>query len=276
MLQVSGYGDNTTARDRPGFGKVGEAMSGVVTITGFPDGPPVHTGFSHADAATALMGAFAITAALTRRQDKEFRGERIDLALYETLYRLIEWQVIVFDQLGAVPVRAGNKLFVSPGAVVNTYRSRDGAWITVTSATPRSVQNVARLLGFEVTSFQTVADQATRAGDLDRELRGWIASRDADDALNAMIEAEVVASRVFDMSDIAANQTYRERESITDIDDDDLGPIRMQNVVPKLENYPGRVWRSGPSLGADNTLVYREYLGMSDAEVEQLRREGVI
>src|SRR6202000_1977278 len=104
MLQISGHGATSTLRNAPGFGKVGEAMSGVVNLTGFPDGPPVHTGFSHGDSVTGLMGAFAIQAALYRKaSDPDFRGEWIDLALYEGLYRLIEWQVIFYDQLGEVP-----------------------------------------------------------------------------------------------------------------------------------------------------------------------------
>ena len=126
MLQITGNGTTSSDYNAPGFGKVGEARSGVVHVTGFPDGPPVHTGFSHADATTALMGAFAVSAALVRRSDPDFEGEWIDLALFETLYRLIEWQVIFYDQLGAAPERAGNRMAVAPGAVVNTYPSADG------------------------------------------------------------------------------------------------------------------------------------------------------
>ena len=75
----------------------------------------MHTGFSHADTVTALMGAFAITAALHRRAtDPDFDGEWIDLALFESLFRLIEWQVIFYDQLGTVPERDGNQLAVAP------------------------------------------------------------------------------------------------------------------------------------------------------------------
>src|SRR5439155_12511644 len=103
----------------------------------------LHTGFSDGDGLTGLMGAFAIMAALYRRErDPAFDGEWVDLALFETLFRLIEWQVIVHDQLGVVPERSGNRLAVAPAAVINTYQSRDGDWITVTSATPRSVLNV--------------------------------------------------------------------------------------------------------------------------------------
>ena len=160
LLQISGYGATSSRSDEPGFGKMGEARSGVVHLTGFPDGPPVHTGFSLADSLTGLMGAFAITAALHKRDlDPEHGGEWIDLALSDTLFRLIEWQVILHDQLGVVPNRAGNRLAVAPGAVINTYPSVDGDWITVTSATSKSVANIAALLDLPAEDYATSALQ---------------------------------------------------------------------------------------------------------------------
>jgi crotonobetainyl-CoA:carnitine CoA-transferase CaiB-like acyl-CoA transferase len=276
MLEVSGHGTNTTARNDPGFGKVGEAMSGVVNVTGFPDGPPVHTGFSHADSVTALMGAFAISAALTKRNDPGFQGEWIDLALFESLYRLIEWQVIVYDQLGVAPERAGNQLAVAPGAVINTYLTSDNQWVTVTSGTPRSVQNVAILLGLPAEEYATVESQLARRKDLDDGLRAWIAARPAEECLAEMKARDVVASRIYTVADIVSDASYREREDIITIADPDLGDVRMQNVVPKFTFSPGAVWRTGPALGQDNELVYRQYLGLSEQEYQRLSQAGTI
>lgn len=277
MLQITGFGTDTSLRNSPGFGKVGEAMSGVVNITGFPDGPPLHTGFSHADSVTGLMGAFAIQAALYRRAtDPDFKGEWIDLALFESLYRLIEWQVIVQDQLGMVPERAGNQLPVSPAAVINTYLSADDRWITVTSGTPRSVRKVAALLGLPADEFATVQQQNNRRLELDRLLAEWIRARPAEEALAGMRSAEVVSSPVFSVADIFEDQTYQEREDIVSIEDDELGTVRMQAVVPKLANHAGRVWRTGPSLGQDNDLVFTEYLGLGAEDYAGLKKRGVI
>lgn len=276
-LQVTGFGAKSTLRNTPGFGKVGEARSGVVYVTGFQDGPPVHTGFSHADTVTALMGAFAITASLHRRNtDPDFDGEWIDLALFETLFRLIEWQVIFYDQLGEVPERAGNQLAVSPAAVINTYQSSDGHWLTVTSGTPRSVHNVAALVGVPHEDVSTVELQAANKHRLDGLLREWIAVRSAGEALAEMEQLEVVASRIFSIADIVKDQTYAELGDIITVDDRDLGPVRMQGVIPRLTNHPGAVWRTGPGLGEDNEIVYRQYLGIDDAEYERLVEAGVI
>ena len=276
MLQITGNGTTTTAYNEPGFGKVGEARSGVVNITGFPDGPPVHTGFSHADTATALMGAFAISAALVRRSDDDFEGEWIDLALFETLFRLIEWQVIFTDQFGVAPSRAGNQLPVAPGAVVNTYLSKDEVWLTVTSATPRSVSNIAQLLGEPLEEYRTVADQAERKDRLDTLLCEWVAERTAEECLVTMQRLEVVASRIYTAADILEDQTYAERGDIITLPDAELGSVRMQAVVPMLHQRPGSVWRSGPSLGEDNALVYGGWLGYPEERLAALHDVGVI
>jgi crotonobetainyl-CoA:carnitine CoA-transferase CaiB-like acyl-CoA transferase len=276
MLQISGNGASTTARNEPGFGKVGEARSGVVHLTGFPDGPPVHTGFSHGDSVTALMGAFGICAALVGRHDPGFTGEWIDLALFEPLFRLVEWQIIVADQLGVVPTRSGNQLAVAPAAVVNTYPAADGVWITVTSGTPRSVRNIAELLGEPPADYWTVAQQVERKDRLDTLLRDWVAARPAEAALREMALREVTASRVYTAADILADPIYAEREDIVTVPDPELGPVRMQAVVPRLAQRPGSVWRTGAALGQDNDLVFSEWLGRSSDELAALRSEGII
>jgi crotonobetainyl-CoA:carnitine CoA-transferase CaiB-like acyl-CoA transferase len=277
MLQVSGFGARSSLSDTPGFGKVGEARSGVVYVTGFPDGPPVHTGFSHADTVTALMGAYAITAALHRRAtDPDFDGEWVDLALFESLYRLIEWQVIFYDQLGAVPERNGNQMAVAPAAVVNTYQSLDGHWLTVTSGTPRSVRNVATLVGIPQEQVATVELQTAQKDELDRRLSEWIGERKADECLVEMDRLDVTASRIFSVADIVEDPTYAELGDVISIDDRDLGPVRMQGVIPRLANHPGTVWRTGPGLGEDNAFVLQELLGLDDERVAALRESGVI
>ncbi len=277
VLQVSGFGMTSSKRNAPGFGKVGEAMSGVVHITGFPDGPPVHTGFSHGDSITGLMGAYAIMAAVFRREnDPDFNGELIDLALYESLYRLIEWQVIFNDQLGEVPGRHGNQLAAAPAAVINTFKTADDRWLTVTSGTPRSVSNVASLVGEPAEDYATRAGQAKNRDRLDGLVAKWVSEHSLEECVAKMEELEVVASPIFTVEDMLTDKTFAERENVIAIEDPDLGTVHMQGVVPRLANHTGEVWRTAPALGEDNARVYGGYLGMDDAELEDLAGSGII
>ena len=277
MLQVTGFGATSSRRNEPGFGKVGEAMSGVVNLTGFADGPPVHTGFSHGDSVTGLMGAFAIQAALYRKHtDPQFRGEWIDLALYDGLFRLIEWQVVFYDQLGQSPSRVGNKLAAAPAAVINMYKTSDARWLTVTSGTPRAVVNTAKLVGEPEEDYATRELQAKNSDRLDKLLAQWISERTVDECITVMKDIGVVASPIYAMEDIVADPTFKERESIAEVPVEGLGKVRMQNVFPKLQNYRGSIWRSAPKLGEDNELVYREFIGKDNAEIARLRSEGHI
>jgi crotonobetainyl-CoA:carnitine CoA-transferase CaiB-like acyl-CoA transferase len=277
MLHISGFGTDTTLGNEPGFGKVGEAMSGVVHLTGFPDGPPLHAGFSHADSLTGLVGAYGIQTALYRRAHApDFAGEFIDLALFEPLYRLIEWQVIIQDQLGVSPQRAGNQLIGAPGGVVNMFRAGDGQWVTVSAGTARSASTLANMLEEAARDCPTDEELTALGARRDEQLAQWIGGRTAADALVELAANGVVASKVFSAADIFEDPTYAEREDIVRVDDDDLGAVRMQAVVPKLRNHSGHVWRVGPALGSDNELVYGEYLGMGEAELGELRQNGVI
>jgi crotonobetainyl-CoA:carnitine CoA-transferase CaiB-like acyl-CoA transferase len=277
MLQVTGFGNSSSKRNAPGFGKVGEAMSGVVNITGFPDGPPVHTGFSHGDSVTGLMGAFAISAALYRRDnDPDFQGEWIDLALFDGLYRLIEWQVIFYDQLGVNPTRVGNQLSAAPAAVINTFMTKDDRWITVTSGTPRSVQNVAQLVGEPLEDYATPAMQVERRERLDQLVREWIGAHTLAECVAEMDRLEVVASPIYTVEDILADPTYREREGVVELEDPDLGTVRMQNAFPRMRNHPGKIWRTAPALGEDNEAVYQGLLGLSADEYQALTGAGTI
>jgi crotonobetainyl-CoA:carnitine CoA-transferase CaiB-like acyl-CoA transferase len=270
MLRISGYGQTGPRRLQPGFGRAGEAMSGLVQLTGFRDGPPVHVGYSLADTVTGLMGAYAVMMALYwRAQSGE--GQCIDLALYETLYRLIEWQVITYDQLGVVPSRDGNNFpFPLSSVLANVYRTRDDRWVTVSAATAVVVRRVATMLGLPPDA------DLSDVRSIDRRLAAWIAERSLDDVLAAFERADAVAAPVFDMEMIARDPTYQARGGIVTVDDPELGPVRMQGVVPALSRTPGSVKWSGPELGAHNGEVYGELLKLSDVELDRLRQSRVI
>jgi formyl-CoA transferase len=271
VLHVSGYGANSSRRDEPGVGKVAEAQSGLAELTGVPGRAPVFSGFAQAETLAALTGAFAIQAAIYRRDtapDGDVGGEWIDLALFEPLFRLIEWQAIVHDQIGTIFERNGNQMALGSDGVVDTYQTADGEWIIVTSGTDRGLDRLEELLGCAIPARDT---------SLIKELLAdWVHRRTTQECVDGLTAAGVSASRIYSAADIANDENFIARRSIVAVGDDDLGQMRMTAALPHVRNHPGQVWRTGPPLGADNEAVFRDLLGMSADEFARLTADGII
>lgn len=287
MLRISGYGQIGPESAKPGYGRVGEAMSGAVHITGHPDRPPTHFGFSLGDVTTGIMGAFAVAGALFKREaiggDRFDGGECIDLALYESLFRGIDWQVILYDQLNFVAERQGNQFQVSPSPVSDTYLSGDGGvWYTVATGTVRSVQSLLELLGGTTLrndpKYATQELQMLHREELGEMVRQWFAEKNNSDIVEkkACASSGVVAARIFTPAEMFSSPTFAARQSLVEVADQELGPVRVTGVVPRLTNFPGSVRSTGPRLGIHGQEVLTEWLGMADSEYEALVSSGVV
>jgi crotonobetainyl-CoA:carnitine CoA-transferase CaiB-like acyl-CoA transferase len=206
------------------------------------------------------------------------RGQEIDVSLYEPLFRLVEAQTIGFDQLGIVKERQGNRL--AEDAPRNTYRTRDDRWIGISASSQRTFERLAHAMDMpELVTDPRYVDNATRcvhADPLDETIAAWFASRDADTILKLFDQSDVVAGPVLDIRDIFVEPHYRARENIVSVPDEDFGTVRMQSVVPKFAETPGRVAWAGGSLGRDNATVYRDELGLAEAELAALEAAGII
>lgn len=280
MLRISGFGQTGPYNSRPGFGRTAEAMSGAAELTGFPDGPPVHVGYSLADTLAGLMGAFGILLALHGR-DRDGVGDCIDLALYEPLFRLIDWQVIVYDQLGIVPKRAGNEFpGVLEGVAAGVGRTADGIWMSYSAATDSVLERVIRLvLGEDALRDERYATAETRrvnVAAVQTAAAAWIAAHDAADVERAFKDNHAVIGEVFTMETIWNDEGYRARGNIVEVPDRDNGPVAMHGIIPHLEGRPGEVRWTGPELGEHTDQVLSELLGLDDDDLADLRREGVI
>ena len=277
LLRVSGYGQTGPYRERPGYGTAADALSGIPSFTGFPDGPPVLPAFPLADTLAGSFGVIGALSALRERQSSG-RGDEVDVSLYEPLFRLAESQVIAFDQLGLVKQRRGNRL--EEDSPRNAYSTADGEWIAISASSDRTFERLARAIGRpELANDEKFATNPTRiahADELDGVVGSWIGERSADEVLRIFDAHDVVAARVYDITDIFRDQHYAAREDVVEVPDGDFGTVRMPTVVPRFLRNACSVRRSGGALGEDNDAVFRGILGLSEADVEQLAAEGVI
>lgn len=281
MLRVSGYGQTGPKSHLPGFGRVAEAMSGAAHLTGSSEGPPVLVGYSLADELAGMTGALGVLAALHAR-GRTGRGDCIDMALYEPLFRLIDWQVPIYEQTGEVAERAGAQLpqALGNGLTGGMARSSDGAWMAFSAATdPVLVRLIELVMGKEALDdprFASLSARRLHPEAVQDAVVEWVSSRSAVEVERAFEQSETVIARVFDVQDIIGDETFAARENIIRVADDDFGELSMPSVVPSLANSPGRVRWPGPRLGAQTNEVLGELCGLSDGEIAELRQEGVV
>lgn len=277
MLSISAYGQSGPYSDRPGFGTLAEALSGFAHITGEADGPPTLPAFGLADSVAGLNGAFAILAAIHARH-LTGRGQHIDLSLCEPLITLLGWQVVEYDQLGVVQERSGSRLPFS--APRNTYPTKDGKWIAMSSSAQSVFERTMAAIGHEdLISDPRFIDNRKRGENveaLDAIITDWTRGRTADEAVDTFVTHHAAAAPIYSVADVVADPHFQARKVVVSVEDQDLGEIRMQSPTPRLSDTPGRIDFTGPHLGQHNEEVYCELLGLDAPQVAALRDRGVI
>lgn len=278
LVRVSGFGQTGPYAKRGGYGTIAEAFSGIPSFTGFPDRPPTLPGFPMADSVASTFAAMSAMFAIYHRDHHGGKGQEIDVSLYEPLFRLVEAQVIGFDQLGIVKQRQGNRL--AEDSPRNTYRTRDGRWIGISASSQRTFERLAKAIGMaeliKDPRFSNNSARCTNDVALDEKIAQWFEQRDCDDVMRLFEQADVVAGPVLDVRDIFKDPHYLARQNIVKVKDDDFGEVKMQGVVPKFADTPGGVRHAGRGLGADNRAVYIDEMGMSEQRFSQLLASGVI
>ncbi|CAM5344596.1 MULTISPECIES: CoA transferase [Streptomyces] len=276
LTRVTGFGQFGPYSHRPGFGTLAEAMSGFAALTGEPDAPPTLPPFGLADSIAGLATAYAVMTALAARE-RTGEGQVVDMALIEPMLLALGPQPTWYDQLGYVQERTGNRS--ANNAPRNTYRTADGTWVAVSTSAQSIAERVMRLVGrpdlIEEPWFAAGVDRARHADVLDRAVGDWIARHTRADVLAAFEKAEAAVAPVQDVRDVMTDPQYAALDTVTTVDDPELGALRMQNVLFRLSATPGAIRWAGRPHGADTDEVLTG-LGLSPAELAALREEGAL
>ncbi|WP_304116697.1 CaiB/BaiF CoA-transferase family protein [Mycolicibacterium bacteremicum] len=278
MLHITGFGLTGPKSQRPGFGTLGEAMSGFAHITGEADGPPTLPPFMLADGVASLNAAYAVMMALYHRDAQGGAGQLIDINLVDPLTRLLEQTLLGYDQLGIVPQRAGNRWDIS--APRNTYRTSDGRWLAMSGSSPALALRVFRAIGRDDLvgddDFSDPQRRLGRAAEVDEVVADWVAARTLSEAMTVFDAAEVAAAPVYDITQLVADEQLQHRGVFVSVEDPELGAMTVQAPVPRFSGVDGKVAHLGPKLGEHNVEVYGELLGLNTVEVDRLRAAGVL
>jgi crotonobetainyl-CoA:carnitine CoA-transferase CaiB-like acyl-CoA transferase len=277
IVRISGYGQHGPYRARPGFGKAAEAMSGVLHLSGFPEGPPTHQGFPMGDMTTGLMGAYGVMLALFAIERGICRGQVIDLPIYETPMRLLDYHVPVRTGTDVVPTRNGNRQPIGVG-LSGVFQSQDGRWLTYSAATFTTARRILELIGGDSLRddprFVDLASVSRHDVEINQKLSAWMSARTAKEIISEFEQAHAVTALVYDTDDILSDPHIAARENIASVDGE---TVKVVNVVPKLSVTPGSVsWLGRRQIGADTQKILRDILHFDEASMHRLAQEGVI
>ncbi len=277
MLRVSGYGQSGPYRDRPGFGAIGEAMGGLRHLSGEPGRTPVRVGISIGDSLSALHGVIGILLALRHREQHGGRGQVVDVALYESVFNMMESLLPEYSVFGAVRQPAGSSL---PGiAPTNAYKCRDGRYALIAGNGDSIFRRLMELIGRpDLADDPALAQNDGRVNDVERidaAIGEWTARHSLEDVLAALNEAKIPAGRIYDIADIAADPHYKAREMIVDTELPDGTPVQVPGIVPKLSETPGAIVHRAPALGEHTEEVLAD-LGIDATTRSAWRARGVI
>jgi formyl-CoA transferase len=276
MLRISGYGQTGPYRDKPGFGVVAEAMSGLRHLTAEPGRVPVRVGVSIGDTLASLHGVIGILLALHERHTSG-KGQVIDVALYEAVFNCMESLLPEFSAFGAVREAAGSAL---PGiAPSNAYKCQDGGYVLIAgngdSIFKRLMQTMRRDdLGLDA-GLTDNAGRVQRVEEIDAAIGAWTATLSVAQVLELLDAASVPAGRIYNVADIAADPHYQARDMILQTVMADGSTLALPGIVPKLSRTPGSHRRNAPEIGQDTDAVLQD-IGLTEAQIQALKDKGIV
>ncbi|HEX3096146.1 MAG TPA: CoA transferase [Usitatibacter sp.] len=259
MLRISGYGQTGPDKDRPGFGVIGESLGGLRYLTGEPGRVPVRVGVSIGDTLAALHGVIGVLMALYHRDARGGEGQFIDVALYESVFNVMESLLPEYDAFGAVRERAGSAL---PGIVPsNAYRCRDGDYVLVAG----NGDSIFRRLMAAIGRADLERDPALAQNDgrvaqtarIDAAIEAWTSERAQDEVIAALDAAKVPVGRISSIADIVRDRQYVARDMIVSTVAGDGAPLKVPGIVPKLSGTPGAIRHPAPRLGEHDADLRR-------------------
>jgi crotonobetainyl-CoA:carnitine CoA-transferase CaiB-like acyl-CoA transferase len=276
LARVTGFGQNGPRSREPAFGTIAEAMSGFAHSTGQPDGPPTLPPLALADNISGLATAIGCLVAVHERS-RSGQGQVIDLAIIEPILSMLGAQVTVYDQLGKITQRRGNRS--ENNAPRNTYRTAEGDWVAISTSAHSIAGRVMTLVGrpdfIDEPWFNDGMERARHADELDEAVGSWIAQRSTQEVVDGFREAQAALSVVYDVRMVVEDPQYQAINAIASVMDEDLGPVRMPNVLFRMSATPGEIKHTGRDHGRDTVDILRD-LNFTQDDIDAMQKVGAV
>lgn len=272
---ISGFGGTGPYRHRGGFDLVAQGMSGLMSITGFPDSPPAKVGVPITDISAGTLAAYGILCAYIHSL-KTGEGQLVDTSLLEAGIAYTIWESAVYFASGEIPGPLGSAHRVS--APYQALRTKDG-YINIGAATQPTWEQFCRAIGqeglIEDDTFQAPGDRKAREKELASLLEETLSQQTTDHWMKVLEQAGVVAGPIYNMAQVYADPHVQAREMLVDLEDPEFGVLHHIGIPVKLSVTPGRIQRRAPALGEHSREVLLE-AGFSEDELEALVRDGMV
>ncbi len=277
LLRVSGYGQDGPYRDRPGFARIAHAVGGLTYLAGMPGEAPVTPGStSLADYISGLFGAIGVLMAM-RTVEQTGQGQVIDVALFETIFRVLDELAPAYGRHGTVREREG--LGTRNVCPHGHFPTKDSGWVAIACTSDKIWQRMAvNVLERPdlAESHPLTADRVKDRPLVDGAVSGFTTAHTADEVIRICSEKEVPCGRINSIADIFDDPQFDARGTLQRIQHEILGEIVIPDVLPRLTRAPGAIDSLGPRLGDWNDKVYGERLGLDAPTLDELRQKGVI
>lgn len=271
---ISGFGGTGPYRNRGGFDLVAQGMSGLMSVTGFPGGPPAKVGVPITDIGAGSFAAFGILAAYIHAR-RTGQGQQVDASLLEAGIAYTVWESSEYFASGEIPGPLGSAHRVN--APYQALRTRDG-YINIGAASQPTWEQFCRAIGqeqlIEDARYREPNDRKARETELAALLESILTQRTTAYWLERLEAADVVAGPIYDMAQVYADEQTLAREMLVTLEDPELGTLRNIGTPVKLSATPGSIRRRGPALGEHTRDILLEH-GYTDAEVDELVAAGV-
>jgi crotonobetainyl-CoA:carnitine CoA-transferase CaiB-like acyl-CoA transferase len=277
LTRVSGYGQTGPYSGRPGYGVIGEAMSGLRHLIGDADRPPSRVAMPLTDYITGLYAALGTVMAVLERE-RGGAGQCVDASLLESAFSFMEAHVPAYEKTGKVGMRAGPRL---PNSAPNTlFPTRDGTHIHIAALADSVFRRLAEAMGQPELAtdprFALQSARNAREAEIEAVITQWTLAHDVADLKARLDAADVPATTIYTMADIFEDPHFQARDMLLSTPDDDLGQVTLAGIVPKLSGTPGRVRWAGHRLGQDTREVLGELLHLSAQDIDALEAQGVV
>ncbi|MCM3236371.1 CoA transferase [Heyndrickxia oleronia] len=279
LTRISGYGQTGPYRHKPGFGSVAEAIGGLRYLTGYPELPPVRVGIAIGDLVAGLYAVIGTLMAIrAREKGVDKKGQLVDVALYESVFSLLEGILPEYNLAGIVRERTGTTL---PGiAPSNTYECADGNHVVIGGNGDKIFQRLMKAIGREDiandSKYATNQGRAANVKFIDDAIENWTQQYPLKMVQKILDDASVPVGPIYGIKEIVNDEHYKAREMIKEVELHDGKKLLVPGIVPKLSETPGEIKSNGPKLGEHNEDVFKEYMNFTFEDFKNLKEQGVI